>query len=113
MTVPHRITPDLCAILQKDISICMMNHFNHPKECTPKNQKSLLKLVQAGCFLAYQAVLLKVIHDNTETLQTLHKWLCRTDRLFRCDHTQGFGHCTVPISKDFEIMKFSIVYIFI
>lgn len=108
-TLPHRITPELCAILQKYPPIYIMTHFNHPKECTPKAEQALLMLAEAGCVLANQTVLLKGINDNIETLQTLHKWLlrnrCRPYRLFHCDYTQGVGHFRVSMSKGLEIIK--------
>lgn len=108
-TLPHRITPELCAILKDHGPIYIMTHFNHPKECTIEASRALSRLTNAGCVLSNQTVLLNGINDNARTLQTLNKWLlynrCRPYRLFHCDYTQGVGHFRVPMSRGLEIIR--------
>ena len=108
-TMPQRITDELCLILKRYPPIYIMTHFNHPKECTPEAARALSMLVDAGCILSNQTVLLKGINDDANTLQTLNKWLlsnrCRPYRLFHCDYTQGVGHFRVPMSKGLKIIQ--------
>ena len=108
-TLPQRITPELCDILKMHPPIYIMTHFNHPKECTTEAETALSMLIDAGCVLSNQTVLLKGINDDSDILQRLNKWLlfnrCRPYRLFHCDYTQGVGHFRVPMSEGLKIIQ--------
>ncbi len=59
VTMPQRITPELCEILEANHPIYMNTHFNSPSEITPDVAKATHKLCKAGVPLGNQAVCLK------------------------------------------------------
>ncbi|MFT5683558.1 MAG: lysine 2,3-aminomutase [Myxococcota bacterium] len=107
-TMPQRITPALCAVLAKHPPIFVMTHFNHPRECTPQAARACQMLVDAGCVLSNQTVLMRGINDDVATLDALHRWLlaqrCRPYRLYHCDFTEGVRHFRVPLGHGLELM---------
>ncbi|KUK35981.1 MAG: L-lysine 2,3-aminomutase KamA, partial [Thermacetogenium phaeum] len=58
VTLPQRITPELCRILEKYPPIYINTQFNHPLEVTPEAKRACDMLVKAGVVLGNQAVLL-------------------------------------------------------
>jgi lysine 2,3-aminomutase len=107
-TLPQRITPELCKVLERYPPIYVMTHFNHPKECTPEAGRALNRLADAGCVLSNQSVLLRGVNDEAEVLSALHRWLlehrCRPYRLYHCDFSEGVAHFRVPLSEGLEIL---------
>ena len=108
-TLPHRITPSLCALLSASQPIYIMTHFNHPKECTPEAARALEALADAGCVLSNQSVLMRGVNDSAPILSRLHKWLlahrCRPYRLYHCDYTEGTQQFRTSFSRGLEIMR--------
>src|SRR5690554_6869287 len=63
VTLPQRITPQLLEILREVRPVYLHTHFNHVNELGHDARKSLLELLDAGCVLGNQMVLLKGVND--------------------------------------------------
>lgn len=69
VTLPQRITPELCAVLKKHPPIYINTQFNHPREITPESKKACDLLVEAGVILGNQAVLLKGVNNDPHVMK--------------------------------------------
>jgi len=109
VTLPQRITPELCEMLSKHRPIYVNTHFNHPTECTPESAEALNRLADAGCVLGNQMVLLKGINDDPETVFALNRWLlrnrCRPYYILHCDLAPGVAHFRTHTDAGVEIIK--------
>ena len=106
--LPQRITPQLCEMLKKYHPIYVNTHFNHPWEITPESKKACEMLVNAGCPVGNQSVLLKGVNDNPDTMKELMKGLLamrvRPYYIYQADLTKGANHFRTPIDVGLEIM---------
>ena len=109
VAIPMRITDELCQMLEKYHPLWINVHYNHPNELTPDAAKACDKLIRAGIPLNNQAVLLKGVNDNLETMKALCHGLMRMRvrpyYLYQCDPIRGGEHFRTPISKGIEIME--------
>lgn len=107
--LPQRITPELCAMLQKHHPLFLSIHSNHPKELTIEVKAALERLANAGIPLGNQSVLLRGINDNATTQRALvHKLLmCRVRPyyLYQCDLINGSAHLRTPVATGLEIIE--------
>jgi lysine 2,3-aminomutase len=107
--LPQRITPALCAMLQKYHPLWMSVHVNHPRELTTEVREALERLVNHGVPLGNQSVLLAGVNDNLETMRTLvHKLLmCRVRPyyIYQCDLISGSAHLRTSVAKGIEIIE--------
>jgi len=107
--LPQRITPELCAMLQKHHPLFLSIHSNHPKELTTEVRASLERLANAGIPLGNQSVLLRGINDNATVQRALvHKLLmCRVRPyyLYQCDLINGSAHLRTPVATGLEIIE--------
>ena len=107
--LPQRITPELCAMLQKYHPLWMSVHVNHPRELTTEVKAALERLANAGIPLGNQSVLLRGVNDNLPTMKALVQKLlrCRVRPyyLYQLDLIQGSSHLQVPVSKGLEIIE--------
>jgi lysine 2,3-aminomutase len=107
--LPQRITPELCAMLQKYHPLWMSVHVNHPRELTTEVKQALERLANHGIPLGNQSVLLRGVNDDVETMKTLVQKLlqCRVRPyyLYQLDLIQGSSHLKVPVSKGIEIIE--------
>ncbi len=76
VTLPQRITPELCAVLKKYPPIYINTQFNHPREITPEKRACDL-LVEAGVILGNQAVLLKGINNYPHIMKKMNQELLK------------------------------------
>lgn len=110
VTLPQRITPELCQILRDARPIYFHTHFNHPDELGPDATHALDQLLDAGCVLGNQMVLLKGVNDDPTTVLTLNRKLlqhgCRPYYILQCDMSQGITHFRTPIATGLKIMDF-------
>ncbi len=106
--LPQRITPQLCEMLKKYHPIYVNTHFNHPWEITAESKKACEMLVNAGCPVGNQSVLLKGVNDNPDTMKELMKGLLamrvRPYYIYQADLTKGANHFRTPIDVGLEIM---------
>ena len=107
--LPQRITPELCAMLQKYHPLWMSVHVNHPRELTVEVRDALARLASAGIPLGNQSVLLRGVNDDASTMSALvHKLLmCRVRPyyLYQLDLIKGSSHLKVPVRKGIEIIE--------
>ena len=107
--LPQRITPELCAVLQKYHPLWISVHVNHPRELTIEVKEALERLANAGIPLGNQSVLLKGVNDDLETMKTLvHKLLmCRVRPyyIYQCDLINGSSHLRTSVAKGIEIIE--------
>jgi lysine 2,3-aminomutase len=106
--LPQRITPKLCKIIRKYHPVYVNTHFNHPWECTPEAKRACEMLADAGCPVGNQAVLMKGVNDNPDTMLELVRKLVamrvRPYYLYQADITKGTDYFRTPVSKGLEIM---------
>lgn len=107
--LPQRITPELCAMLQKYHPLFMSVHANHPRELTIEVKEALERLANHGIPLGNQSVFLRGVNDDLETMKALvHKLLmCRVRPyyLYQLDLIQGSSHLQAPVAKGIEIIE--------
>lgn len=106
--LPHRITPKLVNMLKKYHPIYVNTHFNHPWEITEDSKKACGMLVDAGCPVGNQAVLMKGVNDDPDTMRQLMKGLLamrvRPYYIYQADLTKGANHFRTPLSVGLDIM---------
>lgn len=109
VTLPQRITPELCNMLRKYHPIWINTHFNHPNEITPESSRACEMLADAGVPLGNQSVLLKGINDDVvvmkKLVQGLLKIRVRPYYLYQCDMVEGLSHFRTPVEKGVEIIE--------
>jgi lysine 2,3-aminomutase len=71
VTMPQRITRELCGILKKYHPVFMEIHINHPAEIAPETRDACNQLSDAGIPLSSCTVLLKGINDSCAVLKNL------------------------------------------
>lgn len=107
--LPQRITPELCAMLQKYHPLWMSVHVNHPRELTTEVRDALGRLANAGIPLGNQSVLLRGVNDDPEVMKALVQKLlmCRVRPyyLYQLDLITGSSHLQVSVTKGVEIME--------
>ncbi|WP_206524240.1 KamA family radical SAM protein [Lujinxingia sediminis] len=109
VTLPQRITPELCEILREVRPVYVHTHFNHPDELSQESARALRMLLDAGCVLGNQMVLLRGVNDRPETVMELNRQLlrlgCRPYYMLQCDMAQGISHFRTPLQTGLTIMK--------
>ena len=107
--LPQRITPALCAMLQKYHPLFMSIHVNHPRELTIEVKEGLERLANHGVPLGNQSVLLKGVNDDVEVMKVLVQKLlmCRVKPyyLYQLDLIQGSSHLEAPVKTGIEIIE--------
>lgn len=107
--MPERITPELCAVLQKYHPFYINTHFNHPDELTPEAVRGLGMLADAGIPLGCQTVLLKGVNDDLATMKRLMQKLMvarvRPYYIYMCDQVAGVEHFKTSVETGLEIIK--------
>ncbi|WP_052435725.1 KamA family radical SAM protein [Bradyrhizobium japonicum] len=91
--LPTRITPELCAIIER-YEVQMINvQVNHSKEITPLFAERIRMLRKTGTMIGNQSVLLKGVNDNVATLRDLCMDLVscgiRPYYCYSCDVAEG------------------------
>lgn len=109
VTLPMRITDELCAILAKYPPIYINTQFNHPKEVTKDAKIAADKLVAAGVVLGNQAVLLKGINNQPHVMKKLNQELLkirvRPYYIFHAKNVKGTRHFVPRIQDGLAIME--------
>ncbi len=106
---PQRIDKALCAMLEKYENLWINVQFNHPNEITPESEQACRRLQKKGIVLSNQAVLLKGINDDAQTMtelcHKLQKIRVRPYYLFQCDPIMGACHFRTSVFKGVEILE--------
>jgi KamA family protein len=112
--LPQRITEDegLKKVLEKysdKIQIRVIHHFNHAREISPESKEAIKKLSKLGIRHYNQAVLLKGVNNNSETLRELFTELDNSGvipyYLFQKMPQRGTAHLEVPLDKGFKLFQ--------
>ncbi len=110
VTMPQRITDDLCNMLKKYHPIYINTHFNHPMEITQESKKACEKLANIGIPLGNQAVLLNGINNDKFVMRCLNQELlkCRVRPyyIFHAKHVVGTRHFNTSVDDGIEIMEY-------
>jgi lysine 2,3-aminomutase len=109
VTLPERITPELCALLKRFHPLYVNTHFNHPDEITASSTRACNLLADAGIPLGNQTVLLRGVNDSVETMRELMVGLLsirvRPYYIHQMDLVRGTAHFRTPISVGLEIIR--------
>jgi len=109
VTLPMRVTKELCALMKKYRPLWLNTQFNHPREITPDSARACEMLLESGIPVSNQSVLLKGINDDYETMKDLLYGLERISvrpyYLFQCDPVRGVDHFRTDIWVGMEMME--------
>ena len=108
VTLPDRITPQLCRLLSRFQPLYLNTHFNHPRELTDESTAACARLADAGLPLGNQTVLLSGVNDSCgvmiELCRGLMKMRVRPYYLHHLDQARGTSHFRVPVERGLEII---------
>jgi lysine 2,3-aminomutase len=109
VTLPERITEDLCDMLKRFHPLYVNTHFNHPDEITEDSSRACTMLAGAGIPLGNQSVLLKGVNDDVEIMRTLMTGLLgirvKPYYLHQMDLVRGTAHFRTSVEKGLEIVR--------
>ncbi len=109
VVAPGRVTPRLAAMLASKRVHRLVTQFNHPVEITPESRRAVRALKSEGIRVENQAVLLRGVNDDPETLAGLFSGLCsigvRNRYLHHPDRAKGTMHFFMPLEKGWEIFN--------
>lgn len=108
IVLPERINESLLDCLRESsLKKVVVLHCNHPQEIDTTVFKAARALIDAGCYLLNQSVLLSQINDNAETLAELSHTLFDAGvlpyYLHLLDKVQGASHFDTPLKRVLEI----------
>ncbi|WP_366921767.1 glutamate 2,3-aminomutase [Metallumcola ferriviriculae] len=109
VTMPQRVTPELCNILEKHHPVYVNTHFNNPKEITQEVAEACDKLTKAGVPIGNQAVLLKGINNDPHVMKKLNHELLkvriRPYYIFHAKPVTGTAHFITRVEEGIAIME--------
>ncbi len=108
VTLPERITPQLCQLLVRFQPLYLNTHFNHPRELVAVSVKACARLADVGIPLGNQTVLLRGVNDDPEVMVALCRGLLkmrvRPYYLHHLDQARGTAHFRAPVERGLEIL---------
>jgi len=108
-TLPQRITPDLCSVLEKYPPIYVNTQINHPREITADVHKAADMLLKAGVPLGNQSVLLRGINNDAHVFKKLNHELLKARikpyYIFHAKAVRGTSHFITKVETGIEIME--------
>lgn len=108
-TLPQRVTPELCEVLNRHKPLYLNTQFNHPLEINPDSEQAVDRLIRAGVLVGNQSVLLKGINNDKNVMKKLvHELLkirVRPYYIFNCKKLQGIRHFRAPVGDGLNIME--------
>lgn len=109
VTMPQRITDNLCKILERHHPVYVNTQFNSPLEVTHEARAACARLAKAGVPLGNQAVLMAGINDDPHIMKKLNHELLkarvRPYYIFHAKSVKGTSHFGTSIQKGVEIME--------
>lgn len=109
VTLPQRITPELCQMLETHHPLYLNTHFNHPKEVTREALQACRQLARAGIGLGNQAVLLRRVNNDPHVMKKLNQELLRIHvrpyYIFHAKSVKGTTHFVTRVEEGMEIME--------
>lgn len=114
IVLPQRVTDGLKKAIGgfHKVPVWINTQCNHPKEITEKTAQAIYDLMSCGINVGNQAVLLKGINDDVDTIKELHQKLLRIRirpyYLFYCEPAPGIDHFRTPVEKGAELIRDAI-----
>lgn len=109
VTLPARVTTELCELLKKFHPLYINTHFNHPAEITDQSSRACAMLADAGIQLGNQTVLLKGVNDDIKLMRELLSGLLairvRPYYLHQMDLVRGTAHFRTSVNSGLEIIR--------
>ena len=109
VTLPFRVTDDLCRMLERHHPIWVNTHFNHPKELTPEAAEACDRLTRAGIPVGNQSVLLAGINDDPVTMKALCEGLVRLRvrpyYVYQAQLLEGTAHFRTSIEQGVSLFR--------
>lgn len=109
VTLPQRVTPELCDVLRRYPPIYINTQFNHPLEVTEEAAQACERLAAAGVVLGNQAVLLKGVNDCPHVMRALNHELLRIRvrpyYLFHAKDVRGTQHFRTTVARGLDIVE--------
>lgn len=109
VTLPARITPQLCRMLARYMPLYINTHFNHPRELAAASFEACARLADAGIPLGNQTVLLRGVNDDPGVMIELCRGLLRLRvrpyYLHQLDQARGTAHFRVSVKRGLEIVS--------
>jgi lysine 2,3-aminomutase len=112
VTLPQRIDDGFCDMLREQqsrrLSIYVMTHFNHPRECTDAAWTACERITATGTPILNQMVLLHGINDSAETVAELNRRLLtmrvKPYYMLHADMAEGIGHFRTSVQRGIDII---------
>jgi lysine 2,3-aminomutase len=109
VTLPERVTPELCSMLNRFHPLYINTHFNHPDEITAASARACGLLADAGIPLGNQSVLLRGVNDDITIMRDLMTGLLdlrvKPYYIHQMDLIKGTSHFRTPVSRGLEIIR--------
>jgi EF-P beta-lysylation protein EpmB len=110
IVIPQRVTPALIQRLTGSrLAVWLVIHANHPNELDASVLDRLAELIDAGIPVLNQAVLLRGVNDDAETLIELCGKLVdhriQPYYLHQLDRVRGASHFEVPVAQGRRLVK--------
>ncbi|MBT5020761.1 MAG: EF-P beta-lysylation protein EpmB, partial [Planctomicrobium sp.] len=110
VVLPSRVTKELLTLLKSTrLQPIFVIHANHPAELVEDCEDALHLLVKSGIPTLNQAVLLKGVNDDAETLIELSEGCVNLGvmpyYLHQLDRVSGAGHFEVPEEKGHDLIR--------
>jgi lysine 2,3-aminomutase len=110
VVLPSKVTEALVAVLKGRLQVCVVTHFNHPREITEEAADACRLIREAGFMLLNQSVLLRGVNDEIGILRTLCEEVVYTlgakpYYLHHCDLTRGLSYLRTEIERGLELMR--------
>ena len=107
--IPQRITASLLKLLSnRRFTSIVVVHVNHPAELDAYVAAALTRLLDSGCMVLNQSVLLRGVNDCLETLVQLSRLLVNLRvmpyYLHQLDQVSGAAHFHVPIERGRDLV---------
>lgn len=109
VSLPYRVTDELCRMLSSHLPLYLNTQFNHPLEVTPDAGEACLKLAKSGIALGNQTVLLKGINNDPLLMKKLShellKIMVRPYLIFHAKGVRGTRHFRTRVEDGIQIIE--------
>lgn len=110
VTLPMRITKNLCKMLKKYHPLYVNTHFNHTIEICEESKRAVERLADSGIPIGNQMVLLKGVNNNKHVVKRLNQELLKIRvkpyYIFHPKPVKGTAHFKCSIDEGMEIMEY-------
>ena len=104
VTLPFRVTDELCRMLAEFHPLWLNTHFNHPKELTPEAADALARLADAGTRSEPKRA--ARISDDAQRGHSEGSWLrVRPYYCYQAQLLEGTAHFRVPIEDGVALFR--------